>query len=234
MSLVLISRTMSKLGDCRREIVEKYPNIDVKVIQADFERLDIYDHIENELKDIDIGMLVNNVGAALDPMHPLDQQDRETIIKMINLNMTSVAMTTQIVIGRLKEKRRGVVINISSATAILPPLFIIYSTAKAWVRRFSYGLRLQYRKYGVIVQDVEPLFVRTKLAPSANDPSMIEPETCARESLLTVGHYDETAGAVRHELFTFVFSLIPEFLMVKTLEGNVEKAMKELEAKKAN
>ena len=232
MSLVLISRTMAKLESCRDEILAKYPNIDVKLIQADYEKLDIYDRIENELKNLDVGMLVNNVGAALTPAKPLDQQNRETIVKMINLNMTSVAMTTQVVIGQMKERKRGAVINIGSASAIFPPLFILYATAKAWVRRFSYGLRLQYSKFGIIVQDVEPLFVKTKLAEGAKDASLISAETCARQSLKTVGHYDETCGAIRHDVIAYILSLFPEFIMVKMLQRNIDAAVRRANAKR--
>ena len=224
MSLVLISRTMVKLEICKNEIKRKYPNIDIKVVQADYSRVDIYDHIENELKGLDIGMLVNNVGSAMQAADPLHEQSRSTIETMLNMNVSSVAMMSEIVIHQMKRKRKGEIINIGSGSALTPPIYIVYSTVKSWVRRFSYGLRLQYNRYGIIVQNVEPFFVKTKLATdNLAVKKMIDPETCAVQSLKTVGHYDETHGAIRHDVVGAILSLLPESLAIKTMPLGVEE-----------
>uniref|UniRef100_A0A8C8ZD63 17beta-estradiol 17-dehydrogenase n=1 Tax=Prolemur simus TaxID=1328070 RepID=A0A8C8ZD63_PROSS len=60
-NIVLISRTLEKLQDIATEIEWTTGN-SVKIIQADFTKDDIYEHIKEKLKGLEIGILVNNVG----------------------------------------------------------------------------------------------------------------------------------------------------------------------------
>ncbi|KAL8203380.1 UNVERIFIED_CONTAM: hypothetical protein K2H54_050651 [Gekko kuhli] len=61
LNTVLISRTFEKLKKVASEI-EKATGRNVKIIQADFTKNDIYDDIEERLQGLEIGILVNNVG----------------------------------------------------------------------------------------------------------------------------------------------------------------------------
>ncbi|KAM9312170.1 17-beta-hydroxysteroid dehydrogenase type 3-like [Gastrophryne carolinensis] len=63
--IVLLSRTLEKLQRVAKEI-EQESGRKVKIIQADFTGgCEIYPKIEEGLKDLDIGILVNNVGMLL-------------------------------------------------------------------------------------------------------------------------------------------------------------------------
>ncbi|KAM5171244.1 17-beta-hydroxysteroid dehydrogenase type 3-like isoform 2-T2 [Mantella aurantiaca] len=63
-NVVLISRTLEKLKKVAAEI-EQQSGCKAKIIQADFTGgAEIYPKIEEGLKDMDIGILVNNVGMA--------------------------------------------------------------------------------------------------------------------------------------------------------------------------
>ncbi|KAI4571368.1 hypothetical protein MJG53_013474 [Ovis ammon polii x Ovis aries] len=62
LNVVLISRDLSKLKHEAREIERLYGK-STRVIQVDFTGgLEIYETIEAGLKDLEIGVLVNNVG----------------------------------------------------------------------------------------------------------------------------------------------------------------------------
>lgn len=62
LNLVIISRSADKLKDVSEQLAGKH-NVEVRTIQADFASTDIYDRIEEELKGLDIAVLVNNVGV---------------------------------------------------------------------------------------------------------------------------------------------------------------------------
>lgn len=63
-NVVLISRTLEKLNEQAKEIADKY-KVETKVIAADFtEANSIYPNIKTQLADLDIGILVNNVGMS--------------------------------------------------------------------------------------------------------------------------------------------------------------------------
>ncbi|MEQ2253961.1 hypothetical protein ILYODFUR_037902 [Ilyodon furcidens] len=62
MNVVIISRTKEKLDKVAKEIGETTGQ-SVKVIVADFSEENVFQEIEEELKDLNVGVLVNNVGV---------------------------------------------------------------------------------------------------------------------------------------------------------------------------
>jgi 17beta-estradiol 17-dehydrogenase / very-long-chain 3-oxoacyl-CoA reductase len=64
--VVLISRNQQKLDNLRNEIISTYPSAQLKVIIADFSihGEQFYRGIFEHIKDLDISLLVNNVGMS--------------------------------------------------------------------------------------------------------------------------------------------------------------------------
>jgi 17beta-estradiol 17-dehydrogenase / very-long-chain 3-oxoacyl-CoA reductase len=66
LSVVLISRNQTKLVELAQEIESKY-KVETRVLAADFtegELQPIVDRVEATLSDLDIGILINNVGLS--------------------------------------------------------------------------------------------------------------------------------------------------------------------------
>lgn len=63
LDIVLIARTSSKLEAVKTELIQDY-QCKVITIQADFKLSDIYDRIRETIANLDIAILVNNVGAT--------------------------------------------------------------------------------------------------------------------------------------------------------------------------
>ena len=72
--------------------VDKY-NVQVKIVVVDFsDGTDIYDKIRMELTELDIGILINNVGVSYEyPDYFLNVSD-DRLWQLINVNMASVIM----------------------------------------------------------------------------------------------------------------------------------------------
>ena len=120
------------------------------------------------------------------------------------------------------EKKKGVIMNISSASSMIPPpLLTIYAATKAFVNKFSEGLALECGSKGVTVQNVAPYFVATKL--SKMRPSLLTPtpNKYVRETLMTVGHMDCTHGALFHDLEGYVFDSLPTWVMSSIVMKNM-------------
>ncbi|XP_062603494.1 very-long-chain 3-oxoacyl-CoA reductase-like [Saccostrea cucullata] len=155
MNIVLISRSEAKLQEVASEI-EKESKVQTRIIVADFTKgLELYDSIRDQLAGLEIGILVNNVGMNYPfPNYFLEVTDREEVfIKIINVNITSVTMMTSIVMPAMVERKKGAVINISSAGGVHPiPLQTVYSASKAYVTFFSRCIQSEYESKGIICQ----------------------------------------------------------------------------------
>ena len=140
MNLILIARKVDLLNDIADEIRNQY-RVKVEVIIADFgEESFIYTNIEERLADKDIGILVNNVGVANEGLKYFHDETKEKMWNMINVNIGAMTMMSKIVLPRMEAKKKGAIINVSSAASFGPnPFLTMYSATKAYVDFFSRG-----------------------------------------------------------------------------------------------
>uniref|UniRef100_A0A8C6W7W4 17beta-estradiol 17-dehydrogenase n=1 Tax=Nannospalax galili TaxID=1026970 RepID=A0A8C6W7W4_NANGA len=213
LNVVLISRTLEKLQAVAEEI-EWTTGSHVKIIQADFTKDDIYDSIEEKLKGLEIGILVNNVGMlpSLLPSHFLSTPDK--IQSVIHCNMTSVVKMTQLVLKSMELRRKGLILNISSGVALCPwPLYSLYSASKAFVCTFSKALQEEYRAKGIIIQVLTPYAISTPMTNYLNTNMVTKTaDEFVKESLNYVTIGDETCGCLAHEILASFLDLIPSRL----------------------
>lgn len=155
LNIVLVSRTLNKLEAVAKEISESF-NVQTQVIAVDFTSgSEIYDQIKKQIAGKDIGILINNVGM----FHPapdffLDIPDRDKVIQdIIRCNITSVPMMCSLILPQMVQRKRGLIVNVSSLASVLPgPTMTIYSASKAFVTKFSNDLAAEYESQGITVQ----------------------------------------------------------------------------------
>ena len=234
MDLILISRTQSKLDELAKEITGNY-KVNVQTIAADFSNTDhemyekisqqIFKNNKNNNQDLEIGVLVNNVGAGYN--HPdvftkIDEKD--DIDRLLAINCFPQAKMTHMVLGHMIQRKKGVVISLSSFSAIYPmPLLALYSACKNFNMYFSESLRREtnLKSKNIVFQTIQPYFVTTKLA-KIRKPSLLipTPKTFVRSALKSVGYYNVTTGHFAQELY----SGVTQFLHgVPVVSGFVEK-----------
>ncbi|XP_010945101.1 very-long-chain 3-oxoacyl-CoA reductase-B [Camelus dromedarius] len=205
LNIVLISRDPSKLEHEAKEIERLYGR-STRVIQADFTGgLEIYEPIEAGLKDLEIGILVNNVAKqyADNLGKLLDFEDTaQKLSDIINCNMMSVVQMTRIVLPQMVTRRKGIIINISSIVDRNPfPFIAMYGATKAFVRSFSASLKAEYSSEGVLVQTVSPFIVETNMTLAMKNRFLVvNAHDFARQALDTLGLTSYTPGCLRHAL----------------------------------
>lgn len=106
LNVVLISRSREKLQVVAEEIESQFM-VQTKIHVADFTgSVKIYREIEERLRELDIGILVNNVGMAQIPRKFVDS-DKNDCWKLLNVNCLSVLLMTKIVLPGMVAKGRG-------------------------------------------------------------------------------------------------------------------------------
>ena len=118
-NIVLVSRTKEKLDKVSVEIKERY-GVETKVIQFDFATPDGYDLIKDEISDLDVGILVNNVGIAGEVSKFYDCQDMKIIINVAFVNMFGELNLTHMLMQGMVKRKRGVVVHVSSDPRLNP------------------------------------------------------------------------------------------------------------------
>ena len=150
--------------------------------------------IEQELGPVDV--LHNNAGGpARSGTRSFPNADEEQWDEVIALNLRSVADCTREVIGKMKERRSGRIINTSSEQAFRGgPGFTDYAAAKSGLLGFTRSLALEMAPYGVTVNAICPGVIRSGLTDSM-------PEEHIQASISTIpmgrmGEPEEIAHAV--------------------------------------
>ncbi|KAL6444121.1 hypothetical protein ACFW04_001810 [Cataglyphis niger] len=221
-NLILISRNLEKLESTKEEILLINPNIEVKVITADFtEGENAFIKIRSQLQDIPIGILVNNVGKFYEyPMYVGEVPEKE-LWDIINVNVGATTLMTRLVIGEMQKRGRGAIVNISSGSEFQPlPLMTVYAATKTYVKSFSDALRAEYSKYGITVHHLSPFFVSTKMSMFSHRfqvPSLFVPDatTYARNAIAILGKMDSSTGYWPHSIQKFIILASPVWLRTK-------------------
>nr|XP_002733503.1 PREDICTED: estradiol 17-beta-dehydrogenase 12-B-like [Saccoglossus kowalevskii] len=234
-NIVLISRTLEKLQNVAQEIETQY-KVKTKVIAVDFTKgVEIYEEIEKELKGLEIGTLVNNVGMSYSyPEYFLEIPNVEKFIPdIINCNTLACTMMTKVVLPGMVERRKGAVINISSASGMLPgPLTTLYAATKVYMDFFARALQIEYASKGIIVQSVLPFFVTTKLSRIRHTSLFTpNPTQYVRSALGTVGLEQRTNGCLSHSIQGYINELAPEWLYY-LVQGTMFRNVRALHYKK--
>lgn len=127
-------------------------------IHSLFERLD-------EIK-VHPGLVVNNAGIA--EKHPLDLASHDWMEKFkstVAANLCGPALISKLAIDRMKAKRSGVIVNISSRGAFRgEPEMPGYGASKAGLNSLTQSLAKAAGKFGISVMAVAPGFVATDMA----------------------------------------------------------------------
>ncbi|GIY05149.1 very-long-chain 3-oxoacyl-CoA reductase-A [Caerostris extrusa] len=139
-NVVLISRTQAKLDAVAEEIVKKY-SVETKTIAVDItDDVTIYDKIKKEIENLDIGVLVNNVGMSYQYAEYLTKvKDVEKFADdLIKANIVSCTRMTIMVLPTMEKLRNGVILNVSSLSALSPfPLLSMYSASKQYMKNIE-------------------------------------------------------------------------------------------------
>jgi 3-oxoacyl-[acyl-carrier protein] reductase len=134
--------------------------------------------IEREFGPVDI--LVANAGGSFTTPGPIEQTSEEEWRASVDGNLTATFLTIKSFLPRMKERRTGSIITMSSAAARRPhPMAPIpYAAAKAGIEILTQDLAGQIGPYGIRVNCIAPETILTERnkarIPSGQQDDLIE------------------------------------------------------------
>jgi len=102
-----------------------------------------------------IDVLVNNAGIGM--LNALEGTPTEMIRDIFETNTFGVMAMTRAVLPQFRERRSGVVVNVTSSVTLRSlPLVSVYTASKAAINAFTESLALELEQFGVRVRVVLP------------------------------------------------------------------------------
>ena len=155
-NLVLVARSEDKLHKICDELMLEHG------ITAHYVAVDLIDYEadkrlfeETERHGMEVEWLINNAGFG--SMGDFAKMELERELDMIGLNVMSLVALTHRYIQRMREQKKGVIINVASTASFQPiPFFATYAATKAFVRSFSEAIAEENRPYGINVMALCP------------------------------------------------------------------------------
>lgn len=103
----------------------------------------------------EIDVLVNNAGIGW--LNAVEGTSPETVRRIFETNTFSTVAMMQAVLPGMRDRRAGVIVNVSSSTTLEPmPLLSIYRASKAAVNAMTESVALELAEFGIRARVVLP------------------------------------------------------------------------------
>jgi short-subunit dehydrogenase len=160
-NLVLVARSEEKLRvlcdvlSAKHDVTCRYYAIDLLDYEADLQLFN-----ETEKNGLEIDWLINNAGFG--SAGDFAALDLEKELEIIDLNVSALVALTYRYLQRMRERRSGTIINVSSAAGFQPiPFMATYAASKAFVSSFSEAIAEENRPFGIQVLALCPGSTKT-------------------------------------------------------------------------
>jgi 17beta-estradiol 17-dehydrogenase / very-long-chain 3-oxoacyl-CoA reductase len=219
-NVCIISYAKEQLTKVEQEIRAK--NVQARAIFFDFsvDTDEAYDKLTAQMEDLDIAIFVNNVGTTYKTgVAPFETVPIQEDSRVMRVNCIPTLRLTKFILPKLKAKKCGAIINISSLSAVVRhvPYLSVYAGTKAFVRAFTESIMHEVHDDGVDVLVVTPGFVSTAMTQGQQGErpplsfQMVDPTEMARDTLNALGRSYTTCGHRNHNIYNALLSWIPEY-----------------------
>lgn len=155
--LILVARNEQLLNQLADSL-----DVNCTVIATDLSEKENCINLFEQVKDMDIDILINNAGYGL--FGRFDKTDLEEELSLIAVNVQAVHILTKLFLKKFKSADKGYILNVASSAAFLPgPMLSSYYASKAYVLRLSLAVyeELRREKSRVSISTLCPGPVRT-------------------------------------------------------------------------
>lgn len=175
-NLVLVARTEKKLKTLCDELKNEY------AIEAHYVAIDLNEYHadqrlfkETENQGLEVDWLINNAGFG--SLGDFAELELENELDMIGLNIMSLVALTHHYLKKMRDRKEGTIINVSSTASFQPiPFMATYGATKAFVSSFTEALAEENHQYGIRFLALCPGATKTNFFEAANieDPVQLK------------------------------------------------------------
>lgn len=156
-NIVLVARDAQRMQE-RAQQLESQFNISTHMIQADLATDIGCGLVESYIKNNQIDVLINNAGFGLNKAFTLSEVDAEQ--QMLDVLVRTPMRLMHSVLPGMKERNKGVVINVSSVAGYIAGGS--YSASKSYITVISESINTELAATNVKVSALCPGFTRTE------------------------------------------------------------------------
>lgn len=218
-NLVLVARSENKLHQLcdelmiKHDITAHYVVLDLAEFGADRKLLD-----ETTRHNLEVDWLINNAGFGSTGDFATLDIDRE--LQMIELNASALVAITHGYLKQMRERKRGTIINVSSAAGFQPiPFMATYAATKAFVTSFSEAIAEENRPFGIQVLALCPGSTQTNFFAASNidRPLTVKGQQTAEEVVETAlravkSGRTKIVSGVANQIGAILGSYVPTFI----------------------
>ena len=115
-----------------------------------------------------VDVWLNNAGYGA--FGPVEAGTREQIVRQFDVNVFGLIACVQAIAPHFRERRAGVLINVSSVGGIMTvPAYSVYNATKFAVEGLSEGLWYELGTFGIKVKVIEPGAIKTDFGGRSQD-----------------------------------------------------------------
>ncbi len=154
--LVLVARSEKALHDLCDELMLEH-KITAHYVTLDLTEEDADERLceETEKHGFEIDWLINNAGFG--SYGDFSKLDIDNENRMIDLNIRSLVALTHRYLQGMRKRKKGTIINVSSAAGFQPiPFMSTYAATKAFVTSFSEAIAAENSPFGIQIMALCP------------------------------------------------------------------------------
>jgi short-subunit dehydrogenase len=218
--LVLVARSEKKLHELCDELMlahkvtAHYVALDLSEQGADARLFE-----ETGKHKMEIDWLINNAGFG--SFGDFAQLPLERELEMIDLNVRTLVALTHRYLPQMRERKRGTIINVSSAISFQPvPYMSTYAATKAFVTAFTESIAAENRPYGIQITVLCPgmtdtnFFAASKIEELNKVKGMQTPEQVVDAALRGVGRKKTLViSGLMNKLAAYASTITPNSLI---------------------
>ncbi|MFC1513706.1 SDR family NAD(P)-dependent oxidoreductase [candidate division KSB1 bacterium] len=162
LNIIMTARRKDRMEELADEIRKNY-DVNIKIIPADLSKDGFLDSLLPEINSREIGLLINNAGFGNTGTFLDNNIEKE--LDLVNVNCKAPILLTHMIGKRMRERKKGGIVVVSSVLGFISaPFFANYTASKAFDLHFGEALHYELKNYGVFVQTLCPGLTATEFS----------------------------------------------------------------------